>query len=155
MFGQPIRIPHGGQHIFLPAGQLLPHLFVLLFPGCVLPQDDLVCKLDEYPGVSNSENHVVQAHEEANKQEQALGHDAHLAGEHGNAVVSQFVLVKHELIEEVYRVGTLEQGEGYLRLSRFECGCQGGGALVVGAVGPVKGLDNFFDVFKLLLPGAC
>jgi hypothetical protein len=50
-------------------------------------------------------------------------------------------------------VRALEQGKWYGGVGRLEGRSGGGGALVVGAVGPVEGLDDLFDVFELLLTG--
>ena len=153
VLGQAIGISHDGEHILPCPRERLPHLLVLLLPRRVLPDDLARSKLDKHPRIPYPDENVVQPHEEAREQQEPRRHDADLAREHGDAVVSELVLVEHDVFEELDGVGALQEGERDRGIGGLQRGLGGGRALVVGAVGPVEGLDDLLDVFELFLPG--
>ena len=150
---QPIRIPHNSQHILSRPRQRPPHRLVLLFPRSVLADDLAGGKFDEDTRIAYAKDDIVEAHEEAGEEQQAGGHDAHLDGEHGDAVVGELVFVEHDIVEEVDGIGALQEGQRDGGGGWGEGRGGGHGAAVVGTVGPVEGLDDFFDVFELFLSG--
>jgi len=124
----------------------LPHCFITLLFRHILSDHFTGRKLNVHSGISHSDKNVVQAHKESAKKKQPRWHNSNLARVEGDSIVRHFILIEHDFVKEDNWIRAFQELERYGLVGGFKGrGFRMHGSLIVCAIRPVEGLDDFCD----------